>query len=1619
MKLSSDLISQFVKVTNDSAKNKTEKTVYGTTVEQDGRMCVRFDGSTIPTPVKYAANIGPGERVIVQIKNHTATVIGNLTSPSARIITHDDGRKTVEDIDVSEFGGLGERVLIVEQLVADKVSSDVVEAISGRIDTLSAEHVTINGKIAANEGDISELQADNVSIKERLTAAEAIIEEIDTENLDAKYAKIKDLEATNADIYNLEATYAEFVKTTTESLEADKADIKDLKADNVTISGKLVTNEADISDLKADNVTITGKLTAAEGNISKLSTDKLDATAADIKYATIENLNAQKGRIDDLSVNKLDASSAIITNLQAEVADIDTLIFGSASGSTIQTSFANSVIAQLGNAQIKSAMIESVSASKITAGDIITNNVQVKSSDGKLLISDETIQISDDTRVRVQIGKDAANDYSINIWDESGKLMFSKGGITDAAIKEAIIRNDMVSDTANISASKLDIDSLFEEVNGSSKTIKSSKVLLDEKNQTLDVAFTSMTNSVTTVTETANTAIANAAKAQSDVDNLEIGGKNLLLDSGVEVSNNEYLVYGYVPSSPLIEGEQYTVSMCVTPASGVSHLTLYLSGGSSPRVTLWPSGTDRQILTDVFTAGYYPGYTPDVNIYYANANIYRFPNDGTVNGNTTIHWIKIEKGNKATDWTPAPEDVENEIGSVSDRVTSQGTQISVIQGQIASKIWQQDFETVVDGITVGGRNLLLDSSKISNYIPATGITVSTHADGYLQVAAAASNGNYVPFYCNERDYTIAETSLSEGDEFVLSFTMRSPDSTLIPAVYIKSGMGYYDLKGRMSSEWSTVWYAGIWQDANPIDFHLGFSGRPGTYEIKNVKLEKGNKATDWTPAPEDVDGAVTTLNTKYSELKQSADGVALIVAGHTTELTNKAGKGEVTAVSDRVTSVEANLEGFKSTVSSTYTTKDELDDLEADVDGDISDLSGRMEQAETRIDQKADSITLSAYASKTDLQNSMDAVQQWKSAQEIDLRDTSVYSESKWYPVAGTAMNAAYYHYIQVYAALFNESKPSWCTHYSGFTVDFGVKTKAGGWGATTMDTTILEDEYRWVKDGESSPVSYDQCSASSQPILWLRGGGYYRVRTDYECSWTPYPGGYTWQSGQYAYAFHVSSFRPTPLGDHVASDEETKASLTVLSNRITSNVTETDGLKSRTSTLEQRADGFTVSLNETNTKADNAAKTATNFLSYDATNGLQVGNKSSGSWSGYRTQIKSDAFNILDEDGMVCASYGKDLIELGKGNRDAVIDLCGGAGVISTYHGFGVFDRLDITSDAIRIGAITDNSSQHNTASLYAAYGNDYDSDNNRIFERYAQVESNGYWGVNISHKRLDPDTGNYSGSYIELQDYHVALIGGNAGISFGSSSNSIRTMTIYSNDTDVYIYSGGGDVSISASLGKVNLSARDRIAMDVPLYISTAEKTAYNDGAAGWYLGTDGTAHITHATGGSGIYFHYSGSYNTTSLIQETASGTISINGVKFSSNKINGMMFGTNKVMWVGAYWMQGSQQIHLSGQINEQAHGIVLIFSGYNATSQNAENYNWNSHFIPKELVSSAPGGGHTFMMSDNGSFGQFAIKYLYIGNTDISGHDNNKAYGTGFCGITYDNRNYVLRYVIGV
>lgn len=200
MGLSNNLISQFVKATNDVKKEKKEKTVYGEVKIQNGIRYVQLDGAERLTPITTTSNVKDGDRVIVLIKNHSATVIGNTSSPST----------TVSDVE-----GIDNKITEFETVIAGKVDTDELNAQSSRIDTLNSQVVLVQKDLYAAQGNIETLQTDTADVKKKLTANEADIKSLKTTKLDAEiaedtYATITNLDAANATITNLQSDYGDF-----------------------------------------------------------------------------------------------------------------------------------------------------------------------------------------------------------------------------------------------------------------------------------------------------------------------------------------------------------------------------------------------------------------------------------------------------------------------------------------------------------------------------------------------------------------------------------------------------------------------------------------------------------------------------------------------------------------------------------------------------------------------------------------------------------------------------------------------------------------------------------------------------------------------------------------------------------------------------------------------------------------------------------------------------------------------------------------------------------------------------------------------------------------------------------------------------------------------------------------------------------------------------------------------------------------------------------------------------------------------------------------------------------------------------------------------------------------
>ena len=182
-------------------------------------------------------------------------------------------------------------------------------------------------------------------------------------------------------------------------------------------------------------------------------------------------------------------------------------------------------------------------------------------------------------------------------------------------------------------------------------------------------------------------------------------------------------------------------------------------------------------------------------------------------------------------------------------------------------------------------------------------------------------------------------------------------------------------------------------------------------------------------------------------------------------------------------------------------------------------------------------ITIAAIKDGKDGKPGADGKNYWQHDVWVDL-SAATYDQNTWYTVAGGELPKTGFAGIKVVVNLNSNTKPSWSTHSAGFSVDFHIDTQASGWGTTDAETIIYSDTFNFCS---VSPVSYKQLTWGSRPILYLRGGGKYRVLSTYNASWEIYKDGYTWQSGKYSQSAEPSSTRPTPEGHTLKGEKGDK----------------------------------------------------------------------------------------------------------------------------------------------------------------------------------------------------------------------------------------------------------------------------------------------------------------------------------------------------------------------------------------------------------------------------------------------------------------------------------------------
>lgn len=580
--------------------------------------------------------------------------------------------------------------------------------------------------------------------------------------------------------------------------------------------------------------------------------NKLDVDTAKITYATIDNLNALKAEIEQLDVTELTARVAKIEKAYITDAEVKTLLAGYATIGNLNATNAQitslsgkfaafekttteELVAAKGwllEGSIGDAQISRVSANKLTAGTIDTAIITVAGSDGHLRISDNTIQIKDLQRVRVQIGKDASGEYSLSVWDKAGKLIWDALGATESTIQRKIIRDKMVADDAAINALKLDLKSF-------------------------------------------NTA---------------------LTEQGVSISGTVVQVGNKTLNVELTEQRQLTTEHGETLTDHAARIT----------------ANENAIKLKVSTQEY--------------------------------------ESYKTT--------VDGEIATAKSRLNAAESSISVMKGQIALKVEQTDIEEAVNNIQVGGRNLIINSSFnrqgykwSAGYVEGKSYPKEGRDGGYCAKITGKFNTN-----CNlqhEDAYRV-----KAGETYTLSSWTKSKDIVKGTTNYFVSlYIGFYDKDNKYKAEakinngqmpLSTDWERNILTftvpDVSGIEHmwvYLYARDFTGTIWWDDVQLEKANKASDWSPALEDIEEDIAEVDGKFVNYSTTVQMNAAITAARdsitSTVSRTYATKTEVSSVSGKVTSLESwkqeasqkiTKDGILSTVGNYYATSKYVETVE-------------------------------------------------------------------------------------------------------------------------------------------------------------------------------------------------------------------------------------------------------------------------------------------------------------------------------------------------------------------------------------------------------------------------------------------------------------------------------------------------------------------------------------------------------------------------------------------------------------------------------------------------------------------------------------------------------------------
>lgn len=492
----------------------------------------------------------------------------------------------------------------------------------------------------------------------------------------------------------------------------------------------------------------------------------------------------------------------------------------------------------------------------------------------------------------------------------------------------------------------------------------------------LSTAQTSLNNS--------GVALSNAQTALDAYNNLEIGGRNLLLGTTDVETDFHFMqngnAYRISPNNidAFLKGGAYTVSVEITDWEiGTQPLGVMISyrflGGGAIQQFFSSSNTLSNPETGIITQTFILPNMPTTSVGYVEVHL---RTEQTVAVKGKFRKMMMTKGNKAVDWSPNPEDVQVQITAIngelatkvsqttfntlSGTVGTHATQISQTQTALTAKAESSvvntikgtvDTHTTQIKVTSDGLALKADSSLVntikgtvdthSNQISANSTAInarltSTQVETLLtgkkyvnettlnatssgltaqitQVSTDLSNleiGGRNLLENTSSSYKIAtfagwefsignvSSKVKAGDILTIRIYLKPIGEDALIMIDSRIGTAMKQHGGNVikagSEGYSTVTMTvadGYENNVRGVIRHTSGSIPSASLQYKEAKLEKGNKFTDWTPAPEDM----ATLE-KVVTIEANIDGIQATVA-------NKANQSQVTQLAGQITSL--------------------------------------------------------------------------------------------------------------------------------------------------------------------------------------------------------------------------------------------------------------------------------------------------------------------------------------------------------------------------------------------------------------------------------------------------------------------------------------------------------------------------------------------------------------------------------------------------------------------------------------------------------------------------------------------------------------------------------------------